>query len=46
MAIKGIEVRGEPEDEGYGITVTTVLPGGVEVQVYEPRHAVAITLGT
>ena len=46
LRAKGIEVRGEPEDEGYGITVTIVLPGGVEVQVYEPRHAVAITLGT
>ena len=39
---KGIEVRGEPEDEGWGITVTIVLPGGVEVLLYEPRHPVAI----
>ena len=46
LRAKGIEVRGEPEDEGYGITVTTVLPGGVEVMVYEPRHAVAISLET
>src|ERR687891_146079 len=44
LRAKGIEVRGEPVDEGYGITVTMVLPGGVEVMVYEPRHAVAITL--
>jgi hypothetical protein len=46
LRAKGIEVRGEPEDEGYGITVTIVLPGGLEVMVYEPRHAVAISLGT
>ena len=46
LRAKGIEVRGEPEDAGYGITVTTVLSGGVQVQVYEPRHAVAIALGT
>jgi catechol 2,3-dioxygenase-like lactoylglutathione lyase family enzyme len=39
---KGIEVRGEPTDEGYGITVTLILPGEVEVMLYEPRHAVAI----
>jgi predicted enzyme related to lactoylglutathione lyase len=42
LRAKGIPVQGEPVDEGYGITVTAVLPGGVEVQVYEPRHAVAI----
>ena len=45
LRAKGIEVRGEPEDEGFGITATMVLPGGVEVMVYEPRHAVAISLG-
>jgi hypothetical protein len=39
---KGIKVRGEPEDEGYGITVMLELPGGVEVMLYEPRHAMAI----
>ena len=42
---KGIEVRGEPEDEGWGISVMTVLPGGVEVMVYEARHRAAIDLG-
>lgn len=39
---KGIDVRGEPEDEGYGITVTLVLPGGLEMMLYEPRHDTAI----
>ena len=39
---KGIEVRGEPEDEGFGITSTIVLPGGVELMLYEPRHETAI----
>jgi hypothetical protein len=39
---KGIEVRGEPEDKGFGIGVTIVLPGGVEVLLYEPRHPTAI----
>ena len=42
LRAKGIEVRGEPEDEGWGISVMTVLPGGVEVQVYEARHRTAI----
>jgi predicted enzyme related to lactoylglutathione lyase len=39
---KGIEVRGEPQDEGYGITMTVVLPGGLDVMLYEPRHETAI----
>jgi predicted enzyme related to lactoylglutathione lyase len=42
LRAKGIDVRGEPTDEGYGITTVLSLPGGVEVQLYEPRHPVAI----
>ena len=41
---KGIEVEGEPEDEGYGITVMLNLPGDCKVMLYEPRHPLAITL--
>ena len=43
LRAKGIDVKGEPVDEGYGITVMLGLPGGVEVMLYEPRHPVAIT---
>ena len=39
---RGIEIRGEPKDEGFGITTVVVLPGGVEVMLYEPRHVTAI----
>ena len=39
---RGIEVRGEPADLGFGIGVTIVLPGGVELLLYEPRHPTAI----
>jgi predicted enzyme related to lactoylglutathione lyase len=39
---KGIMVRGDPQDEGYGITTTIVLPGDLEVMLYEPRHRTAI----
>ncbi|MFN2445057.1 MAG: VOC family protein [Vicinamibacterales bacterium] len=42
LRAKNVEVVGEPEDEGYGITVMLRLPGGPEVMLYEPRHAVAI----
>jgi hypothetical protein len=39
---RGINVRGEPQDEGWGITTTLVLPGEVDVMLYEPRHPTAI----
>ena len=39
LRAKGIEIRGEPEDRGYGIVTTMVFPGGVEIDLYEPRHA-------
>ena len=42
LQAKGIDVKGDPVDEGYGITVVLGLPGDVEVMLYEPRHAVAI----
>ena len=45
LRAKGIEIPGEPVDEGYGVIVTMVLPGGVEVQLYEPRHPLAIERG-
>jgi catechol 2,3-dioxygenase-like lactoylglutathione lyase family enzyme len=36
---KGIEFRGEPEEESFGITTTMLLPGGVELLLYQPTHA-------
>ena len=39
---KGVQINGEPHDEGYGITIMMTLPGNVEVMLYEPRHATAI----
>jgi glyoxalase/bleomycin resistance protein/dioxygenase superfamily protein len=42
LRAKGIEFRGEPEDQGFGIVTTMVLPGRVEVLLYEPRHTTAI----
>jgi hypothetical protein len=40
LRAKGIRIDGEPEDEGWGISVMMTLPGGVQVQLYEPRHPV------
>ena len=42
LKAKGVDVIGEPVDEGYGITIDLALPGGVTVMLYEPRHPVAI----
>lgn len=39
---KGVEVKGDPQDQGWGVTTTIVLPGDLEVMLYEPRHATAI----
>ena len=38
----GIEVEGEPQNEGWGVTTMLHLPGGVQVMLYEARHPVAI----
>ena len=42
LRAKGINVTGEPQDEGWGITSMLKLPGEVDVMLYEPRHPVAI----
>jgi hypothetical protein len=42
---RGVEFRGEPEDRGWGIATTMVLPGGVEMMLYEPRHPTATRAG-
>jgi len=42
LRAKGIEFRGEPEDQGFGVVMTMVLPGDVEMLLYEPRHTTAI----
>jgi hypothetical protein len=38
---KGVDVHPETSDEGYGITTMMHLPGGCDVMLYEPRHAIA-----
>ena len=44
LGAKGIEFRGEPEEESFGITTTMVLPGGVEILLYESRHKTPLDL--
>jgi predicted enzyme related to lactoylglutathione lyase len=42
LQAKGIEFEGPPTPAGFGITATMVLPGGVHVMLYQPRHPTAI----
>jgi catechol 2,3-dioxygenase-like lactoylglutathione lyase family enzyme len=41
---RGIEFRGEPEDQDFGVVTTMVLPGGVEVLLYESKHQTPLDL--
>jgi Glyoxalase/Bleomycin resistance protein/Dioxygenase superfamily len=41
LAAKGVEFTGEPANQGWGIATTMILPGGVHVMLYEPRHPLA-----
>ena len=42
LRAKGIDIDTEILDAGFGITTTMRLPGGVPVQLYQPRHPTAI----
>ena len=42
LRAKGVEVRGEPQVAGWGLTTTIALPGGLDMMLYQPRHALAI----
>lgn len=41
LTAKGVEVLSGPTDAGYGTFATLKVPGGVTVDVYQPRHATA-----
>ena len=41
LRASGVTFRGEPEEQSWGTGVTMVLPGGVEMLLYEPRHPTA-----
>ena len=42
LRAKGLTIQEPPVEMGWGIATTAVLPGGVEVMIYEPRHPLAI----
>ena len=46
LRAKGVDVDRRAEDESYGITTTLHLPGGCDVMLYQPRHAIAADIKT
>ena len=42
LQAKGAEFRGEIEERRFGRAITIVLPGDVEILLYEPTHPTAI----
>jgi predicted enzyme related to lactoylglutathione lyase len=41
LQARGVDVDAPPADRGYGIVTTMHLPGGCDVQLYQPRHPIA-----
>lgn len=39
MTSRGVEFTGPVEDHGYGLVTYFKAPGGITVQLYEPRYA-------
>ena len=39
MKERGVEFTREPEDHGYGLVTYFKVPGGFEVQLYQPKYA-------
>jgi len=42
LRAKGVEFRGGTAVQDWGVTTTMVLPGNLEVTLYEARHTTAI----
>ena len=42
LRAKGVEFRGERQTQRWGHTITMVLPGDLEVMLYQPLHPTAI----
>jgi catechol 2,3-dioxygenase-like lactoylglutathione lyase family enzyme len=38
LRARGVTFKCEPQDHGYGWVTYFTMPGGVEVQLYEPRY--------
>jgi predicted enzyme related to lactoylglutathione lyase len=43
---KGVEILRPISDQGWGRVTSIRIPGNVELGLYEPRHTLAVTLGS
>ncbi len=41
LTTRGAVFTTEPADRGYGLVVMMAVPGGDDIQLYEPRHTTA-----
>lgn len=39
LKAKGVRFTGEVEDHGYGLVTHFVMPGEIQVQLYQPRYS-------
>ncbi len=39
LKAKGVRFTGEVEDHGYGLVTHFLMPGEIEVQLYQPRYS-------
>jgi catechol 2,3-dioxygenase-like lactoylglutathione lyase family enzyme len=44
LAAKGVETASPISDQGWGLLASVRLPGGSDLQLYQPRHPVAYNL--
>jgi len=42
LGTRGVTFRGEPEEQRWGTAVTMILPGDLEMLLYQPRHPTAV----
>jgi predicted enzyme related to lactoylglutathione lyase len=45
LETKGVEIARPVADQGWGLVTAIRLPGGMELGLYEPRHATALPNG-
>jgi hypothetical protein len=41
LRARGVRFSGEPEERRWGAAVTMILPGGLEMLLYQPHHPTA-----
>ena len=46
LRAKGATFSGDVSDQGYGLVTMLEVPGADPIQLYEPRHELAYTLGS